>query len=145
MDTPEDLKYELQTLRKEINALRQENLMLHKKLVNQNETLNSMILSFNTQILSAFKSLAEQSVNLGKMIQLSYSRHLEIHLTRLAGAQTAEFIAANMNKVKSFNDKKTYLQKRKKIFNKIKNKDIEKFDKGEMLNSGEQMADMFES
>ena len=33
----------------------------------------------------------------------------------------------------------------KKIFNKIKNKDIEKFDKGEMLNSGEQMADMFES
>lgn len=110
MDTPEDLKYELQTLRKEINALRQENLMLHKKLVNQNETLNSMILSFNTQILSAFKSLAEQSVNLGKMIQLSYSRHLEIHLTRLAGAQTAEFIAANMNKVKSFNDKKTYLQ-----------------------------------
>lgn len=110
MDTPEDLKYELQTLRKEINALRQENLMLHKKLVNQNETLNSMILSFNTQILSAFKSLAEQSVNLGKMIQLSYSQHLEIHLMRLAGAQTAEFIAANMNKVKSFNDKKTYLQ-----------------------------------
>ena len=37
------------------------------------------------------------------------------------------------------------VKNRKKIFNKIKNKDIEKFDKGEMLNSGEQMADMFES
>lgn len=110
MDTSEDLKYELQTLRKEINALRQENLTLHKELVKQNETLNSAILSFHKQTLSAFKSLAEQGVSLGKIIQLSYSRHLEIHLTRLAGAQTAEFIAANMNKVKSFNDKKTYLQ-----------------------------------
>ena len=39
-----------------------------------------------------------------------------------------------------------YLVKnRKKIFGKIKNKDIEKFDKGEMLNSGEQMAEIFES
>ena len=39
-----------------------------------------------------------------------------------------------------------YLVKnRKKIFGKMKNKDIEKFDKGEMLNSGEQMAEIFES
>ena len=39
-----------------------------------------------------------------------------------------------------------YLVKnRKKIFNRIKNKDIEKFDKGEMLNSGEQMGDIIES
>ena len=39
-----------------------------------------------------------------------------------------------------------YLVKnRKKLFNRIKNKDIEKFDKGEMLNSGEQMGEIFES
>ena len=39
-----------------------------------------------------------------------------------------------------------YLVKnRKKIFAKIKSKDIEKFDKGEMLNSGEQMGEIFES
>ena len=39
-----------------------------------------------------------------------------------------------------------YLVKnRKKIFGKMKNKDIEKFDKGEVLNSGEQMAEIFES
>lgn len=39
-----------------------------------------------------------------------------------------------------------YLVKnRKKLFAKIKNKDIEKFDKGEMLNSGEQMGEIFES
>ena len=39
-----------------------------------------------------------------------------------------------------------YLVKnRRKIFSKIKNKEVDKFDKGEMLNSGEQMADIFES
>ena len=37
------------------------------------------------------------------------------------------------------------IRNRKKIFNKIKNKDIEKFNKEEMLNSGEQMGEIFES
>ena len=37
------------------------------------------------------------------------------------------------------------IRNRKKIFAKIKSKDIEKFNKGEMLNSGEQMGEIFES
>ena len=38
-----------------------------------------------------------------------------------------------------------FVKNRKKLFDKIKNKDIEKFNKGEMLNSGEQMGEIFES
>ena len=38
-----------------------------------------------------------------------------------------------------------FIKNRKKLFDKIKNKDIEKFNKGEMLNSGEQMGEIFES
>ena len=37
------------------------------------------------------------------------------------------------------------VRNRKKLFNKMKSKDIEKFDKGEMMNSGEQMGEIFES
>ena len=39
-----------------------------------------------------------------------------------------------------------YLVKnRKKLFNKIKNKDFEKFNNEDMLNSGEQTIEIFES
>ena len=37
------------------------------------------------------------------------------------------------------------VRNRKKLFNKMKSKDIEKFDKGEIMNSGEQMGEIFES
>jgi len=37
------------------------------------------------------------------------------------------------------------IRNRKKIFSKIKNRDIEKFNKEEMLNSGEQLGEIYES
>lgn len=97
------METELQTLRKEIDELRNENIALHNELVKQNKILFE-------QVISIGKELANQQNGLYQAIRFFNSQNLQNHLIRFAGIQTAEFIAAHMNKVKSFNDKKSYLQ-----------------------------------
>ena len=97
------METELQTLRKEIDELRNENIALHNELVKQNKILFE-------QVISVGKELANQQKILHQAIRFFNSQNLQNHLIRFAGTQTAEFISENMNKVKSFNDKKIYLQ-----------------------------------
>ena len=94
---------ELQALHKEIDDLRNENIALHNELVKQNKILFE-------QIISVGKELAKQQNDLQQAIRFFNSQTLQNHLIRLAGMQTAEFIAQNMNTTKIFNDKKDYLK-----------------------------------
>ena len=100
MDTTEN---EIQTLRRELNALRDENIALHNELVKQNKILFE-------QIISVGRKLAGQADLVHQAIRYFNSQDLKVHLVHAAGMQTAEFIVENMSKVKSFADKKTYLQ-----------------------------------
>ncbi|MBQ3336344.1 MAG: class I SAM-dependent methyltransferase [Selenomonadaceae bacterium] len=79
-------------------------------LINEIQSLKKEILSLREQNISLYNELARQHFILNNAINLSDSQKLGIYLTRLAGIQTAEFICKNMSKVKSFGDKKSYLQ-----------------------------------
>lgn len=104
MNTTEN---EIQTLRREVDALRNENITLHNELVKQNKILFE-------QVISIGKELAKQQNDLTNLIHFyggaSMHDHLNKYLNRLAGAQSAEFIAENMPKVKSFNNRNDYLK-----------------------------------
>ena len=98
---------EIQTLRKEIDDLRNENIALHNELVKQNKILFE-------QVISVGKELANQQNNLQRAIAFyggaGIHDHLHKYLMRLAGMQTAEFIVDQMPKVKSFGSRNDYLK-----------------------------------
>ena len=85
MDAFAVLMNEIQSLKKEIVSLREQNLTLYNELARHHAILNDAINSAN-------------GYNLG------------IHLTRFSGMQAAEFIAENMPKVKSFDNRNDYLK-----------------------------------
>ena len=107
MDTTEN---ELRALRAEIDAFRKENIYLHNELVKQNKILYDEITSLREENISLCKELAQHHAILSNAINLTNSQILGIYLTRLAGMQTADFIVKNMNKVKAFGDKSSYLR-----------------------------------
>ena len=107
MDTTEN---ELRALRAEIDAFRNENIYLHNELVKQNKILYDEITSLREENISLCKELAQHHAILSNAINLTNSQILGIYLTRLAGMQTADFIVKNMNKVKAFGDKSSYLR-----------------------------------
>ena len=79
-------------------------------LTNEIKALKKEITSLREQNVNMYNELARQHAILNNAIQISNGQHIQIHLTRLAGMQTAEFIIDNMPKVKSFNDKSDYLK-----------------------------------
>ena len=98
---------EIQTLRREIEALRDENIALHNELVKQNKILFE-------QIVSVGKELAKQQNDLNNLIHFyggaNLHDDLKMHLTRVTAAQSAKFIIEKMPKVISFGDLGKYLQ-----------------------------------
>ena len=113
MGTVDELKNELQALRKEIAALRNENVAIAKELMNQNQTLANSIKSFREQSIFFFNVLANHHGELKKTIEFfggaARFDDVEKYLTRVASTQTAEFIIKNMLKVKAFKNRKDYL------------------------------------
>ena len=107
MDTAEN---ELHALRIEIDTFRSETKFLYKEMIKQNEILHTEIISLREQNLSLFKELANHHQLLSNAINFYNSQRLSNHLVRLAGMQTAEFIVNNMNNVKSFDTKESYMQ-----------------------------------
>ena len=103
------METELQSLRREVDELRNENIFLHNELVKQNKILCEEIISLREQNLSLFKEVANHHQLLSNAINFYNSQRLSNHLVRLAGMQTAEFIVNNMNNVKSFDDKGNYM------------------------------------
>lgn len=85
MDAFAVLMNEIQSLKKEIVSLREQNLTLYNELTRHHAILNDAINSAN-------------GYNLG------------IHLVRFAGMQAAEFISENMPKVKSFDNREEHLK-----------------------------------
>ena len=104
------METELQSLRREVDELRNENIFLHNELVKQNKILCEEIISLREQNLSLFKEVANHHQLLSNAINFYNSQRLSNHLVRLAGMQTADFIVSNMNKVKSFDTKESYMQ-----------------------------------
>ncbi len=98
MNTTEN---EIQTLRKEVDDLRNENIALHNELVKQNKILFE-------QVISIGKELAKQQKNLYQAIGYfgggNLHDDLKIHLTRVTAAQSAEFIIKHMPKVTAFDN-----------------------------------------
>lgn len=99
MDTIEN---EIQTLQKKFDAL-------YEDLSKQNTLLLDQIISLRQENIALCKELSNQHQVLFNITNSFNGQNLSNHLTRLAGMQTAKFIVDNMNKVKSFSDKKTYL------------------------------------
>lgn len=101
------METELQTLQREIDELRNENIALHNELVKQNKILFE-------QIISIGKELANQQNNLHQAIRFfggaNLHDDLKIHLTRLTAMQSAEFIIDKMPKVKAFDNRGDYLK-----------------------------------
>ena len=94
---------DLQTLSKEIDDLRNENINLHNELVKQNKILFE-------QVISIGKELANQQKNLLGAISFFNGQNLQNYLVRLAGIQTADFIAKDMNTIKAFKNRTEYLR-----------------------------------
>ena len=105
MDTTEN---EIQTLRHELDALRNENIALHNELVKQNKILFEQVISIGKELANQQKN---QQNHLQRVIEFYGGAcpvghdNLRMQLQRLAGMQTAEFIAKNMVAVKSFGDR----------------------------------------
>ena len=104
MDTTEN---ELQTLRKEINALRNENIALYNELVKQNKILFEQVISIGKELANQQNNLYQAIVFFGGAVTHD---NLNKYLNRLAGMQTAEFIVDNMPKLKSFGNRNDYLR-----------------------------------
>ena len=111
MDTTEN---EIQVLRKELDAFRDENIYLYNELTKQNKALIEEITSLRQENTSLCNELANRQIILNNSIRFFGGEYrydlLDKYLNRLAGMQTAEFIVSNMPKVKSFDDKTNYLK-----------------------------------
>ena len=107
MDTTEN---EWHALRREIDALRSENRLLYNEITNLNKTLCAEITSLRKQTLTLFAELTNHHAILKNEIKFSNSKDLRLHLTRLAGMQTAEFIISRMNKLKDFDTREDHLK-----------------------------------
>lgn len=99
---------EIQTLRREVDVLRDENIALYNELTKQNKTLCEEIISLREQVAELYKTLAKQNSALDSKLSgiangsFDAVQNLQRHLIDLAGRQTAEFIAQNMLEVKTF-------------------------------------------
>ena len=107
MNTVEE---ELQALRKELDAFRDENIFLYNELTKQNKTLCEEIISLRKENANLHQQLANQYNFLLNVIYLFNSKRLENHLTYLAGMQTEEFIVKRMKKLKAFNTREEHLK-----------------------------------
>ena len=111
MDTTEN---ELRALRKELDEFRNENIALYNELTKQNKTLCEEIISLRQENLSLIKAIGKNDVVLDKkidaLISFCANKHLYVYLIRLAGMQTAAFIAEHMKKVKAFNTREEHLK-----------------------------------
>ena len=94
---------EIQTLRREVDTLRNENIALYNELTKQNKILCE-------ELIALRKELFDRTELLRQAIHYFNSQDLRVHLVHAAGMQTAEFIARNMNTTVSFGDKKNYLR-----------------------------------
>ena len=104
MDTTEN---EIKALRREIDALRKENIAVHNELANQNMALFE-------QVISIGKQLTQQHNDLNRMVAFyggaNLHDDLKMHLTRVTAAQSAKFIIEKMPKVISFDELGKYLK-----------------------------------
>jgi len=100
----------LDTTENEIQALQKNFDALYEDLSKQNNLLLDQIISLRQENIALCKELSNQHQVILNIINFFASQNLKNHLTRLAGMQTAKFIVDNMNKVKSFSDKKNYLR-----------------------------------
>ena len=107
MDTTEN---EWHSLRREIDALRSENRLLYNEITNLNKILFAEITSLRKQSVTLFTELATYQAIIENAINFSNSKNLRLHLTRLAGMQTAEFIVEHMNKIKTFDTREEHLK-----------------------------------
>lgn len=110
MDTTEILRNELQALRREVDAFRDENIALYNELTKQNKTLCEELIAFRQENTALKEELTRQHTVIFNSINAANSQNLKIHSTRLAGMQTAEFIAENMPAIKAFDDRENYFR-----------------------------------
>ena len=112
MNTTEN---EIQILRRELDALRDENIALYNELTKQNKTLCEEILKLQKENNSLRQETAQYHRNLSLKLDflggLNIHDHLSKYLRRFAAMQSAEFIINNMNKVISFNGENPFAVK----------------------------------
>ena len=89
---------EIQTLRREVDTLRDENIALYNELTKQNKTLCE-------EILKLQKEIHDRTEFLHQAIRFFNSKNLDSYLDRFAGMQTAEFITENLLEAKSFKNR----------------------------------------
>ncbi len=77
---------------------------------NELQALRQELDAFRKETVAMFNELAKHHALLNNSINFTNSQNLKIYLTRLAGMQTAQFIADNMPKVKSFDNRSDYLK-----------------------------------
>ena len=100
---------ELENLRKELDELRNENIFLYNELTKQNKTLCEEVISLREKMISLCDGLSKQHQNLAGIYYFCNGYDIRVHLNRLAGMQTADFVTNNLNTVKAFLDRKEYL------------------------------------
>lgn len=103
------METELQTLRREIDELRNENIALHNELVKQNKILFEQVISVGKELANHQNHLQHVIEFFGGACTVGHD-NLRIHLQRLAGKQTADFITKNMVAVKSFDNRISHLK-----------------------------------
>ena len=79
-------------------------------LMNEVQSLKKEILSLREQNISLYNELARQHAILNDNINFANSQNLRKYVNHLVGMQTAELIADNMSKVKSFDTREAHLK-----------------------------------
>ncbi len=98
---------EIQTLRREVDTLRNENIALYNELTKQNKILFEQVISIGKELANQQKILHQA---IGYFGGANLHDDLKIHLTRVTAAQSAEFIIDNMPKVAAFNNRGDYFR-----------------------------------